>query len=265
MFEILLTTTLETFAVILAYMFLVFIIALAIKDNSIVDIGWGIGFIVSTAFLMYRFSAYSMFFIILFAMVALWGIRLATQILVRKIGEPEDFRYAKWRKEWGKTFLIRTILQIFLLQGIVMLLNMIVVINSFVVYEKIHTLPVLSFSTFQFAGIAIFLIGFFFEAAGDYQKSRYRKTHPGKIIMSGLWKYTRHPNYFGEILVWWGIFIYSTIAFESLIGIISPIIITLSLLFVSGIPMLEKKYDNNTDYQEYKKRTSPLLPWFPKD
>ncbi len=246
---------LQTFGVILLYMTLVFVIAQIIKDNSIVDIGWGLGFIVSTIFLFFKFSNFNIFTIILLLMVIVWGLRLAGYISIRKIGKPEDFRYAKWRKEWGKSYLIRTIFQIFFLQGFIMLINMIVIIIAFYKYSNNF-----SFGIFQYIGLILFTIGWFFESVGDYQKFIYRKSNPGKIMMSGLWKYTRHPNYFGEIAVWWGIFIFSIQGLYSLIGIISPIVITSSLLFLSGIPMLERKYNGRPEFEEYKKRTSPLIP-----
>jgi steroid 5-alpha reductase family enzyme len=110
------------------------------------------------------------------------------------------------------------------------------------------------------------MIGFYFQAVGDFQLSVFakQKKQPGTILQTGLWKYSRHPNYFGEIMMWWGIFIITLPVQNSFYFIISPLTITLLLVFVSGIPMLEKKYAGNPAFNAYKKRTSALLPWPPK-
>lgn len=115
-------------------------------------------------------------------------------------------------------------------------------------------------------GAVIFLIGFFFEAVGDAQLRAFVKTRTSReqIMQTGLWKYTRHPNYFGEVTMWWGNFVIVATTSLGLIALISPLIMTWLMLFVSGIPMLEKKYDNNEAFQAYKKRTNAFFPWFPK-
>jgi steroid 5-alpha reductase family enzyme len=115
-------------------------------------------------------------------------------------------------------------------------------------------------------GLVMWFIGFAFEAIGDYQLSVFikNKANKGDVIQTGLWKYSRHPNYFGEVLLWWGIFIMTLPIQNSFWGIISPLTITFLLLYVSGIPMLEAKYKNNPQFQAYKKRTSAFFPLPPK-
>ena len=127
--------------------------------------------------------------------------------------------------------------------------------------------PVLAFNAYTYWGFIIWLIGFGFEAVGDYQLMIFIKHKKSKsdIMQTGLWKYTRHPNYFGEVMLWWGIFIIVLPFHNGLWAIISPITISYLLLYVSGIPMLEAKYKNNEQFQEYKKRTSAFFPMIPKN
>ena len=121
-------------------------------------------------------------------------------------------------------------------------------------------------SIINYIGIVIWLIGFFFEVVGDYQLKKFiaDKNKKTKLMTEGLWKYTRHPNYFGEATMWWGIFLISFMNTRSLIGIVGPVMITYLLLFVSGVPMLEKRYEGREDYEEYKKVTSKFFPLPPK-
>jgi steroid 5-alpha reductase family enzyme len=115
-------------------------------------------------------------------------------------------------------------------------------------------------------GVIVWLKGFFFEAVGDYQLSKFKRNagNKGKIMTRGLWRYTRHPNYFGETAMWWGIFLMALSVRYGWTAIVSPLMITFLLLRVSGITMLEKKYVGNKEFEEYAKRTSAFFPWFPK-
>ena len=119
---------------------------------------------------------------------------------------------------------------------------------------------------FLFAGVVIWLVGFIFESGGDYQLKKFiaAPENKGKLMTSGLWSLTRHPNYFGEVTMWWGIFVACLPNALWPIMILGPITITFLILKVSGIPMLEKKYDNNPEFQAYKKRVNAFFPWFPK-
>lgn len=118
-------------------------------------------------------------------------------------------------------------------------------------------------------GIAIWLIGFIFESLGDWQLQKFKANpkNKGKIMKTGLWRYTRHPNYFGESMMWWGIWILVISSYGSVINyltVVSPLTITWLLLFVSGVPLLEKKYADNKEFQKYKQQTSSFIPWLPK-
>ena len=179
-------------------------------------------------------------------------------ILKRNLGKPEDFRYAAWRKDWGKWLIPRAFLQVFMLQGVIMLIIAYPIIMN-------NATTVASLGALEIIGLAIWIVGFTFEALGDKQLKDFiaDKTNKGHIMKKGLWKYTRHPNYFGEATMWWGIFIIAIPSSSGIVGIISPITITLMLLFVSGVPMLEKHYKDNKEFQEYSKVTSIFVPWFP--
>jgi steroid 5-alpha reductase family enzyme len=115
-------------------------------------------------------------------------------------------------------------------------------------------------------GVLLFALGFFFEAVSDWQLTVFKKggANKGKIITHGLWRFSRHPNYFGEATLWWGIFLIGFGSPFGLYGVISPLAIAFLLLKVSGIPMLEVKYQGNPEFEAYKARTNAFFPWFPK-
>lgn len=255
MLNIILFTVLQVFM----FMSILFIIALVVKDNSIVDIGWGLGFIYIFLLNFLLFSDRTPRQIFVTSLIIIWGIRLAFYIYSRNKGKKEDFRYAKWRQDWGDKWIIRSYLQVFMLQGFIMLS---IAYPVFILhYDKGGR-----FTPLDLLGLLIWLVGFFFESIGDLQKTCFKRKNEnrGKVMTSGLWRYTRHPNYFGEAAMWWGIFLIVLNVPYGLLAIFSPLIITNLLLFVSGIPLLEKKYADNPEYQEYAKHTSIFFPWFPK-
>jgi steroid 5-alpha reductase family enzyme len=244
---------------ILSFFTLLFILALIKKDNSIVDIAWGMGFILVSLFTLYLQASDNKRFHLLVVLILIWGLRLSFYILSRNRGKKEDFRYAQWRRDWGRFWIIRSFVQVFMLQAFFLLT---IVYPLLMVSQSTFT----SFTLLDLVGVALWLLGFLFQALGDYQKSAFKKNsaNKGKIMQSGLWRYSRHPNYFGESAMWWGIFIITLNIKHGIYAIFSPAIITFLLLFVSGIPLLEKRYKNNADFQDYKKRTSAFIPWFPK-
>jgi steroid 5-alpha reductase family enzyme len=237
----------------------IFILALLKKDNSIVDIAWGIGFILVAILTFFLEAETVPRHILVTALIFLWGSRLATHVAIRNKGKGEDFRYAKWRKDWGKLFVIRSFFQIYMLQGLLLLIIAypVMLINN-------SEQPGVTF--FDILGLIIWLIGFIFEAVGDFQLSRFKgkAENKGKIMTRGLWRYTRHPNYFGETAMWWGIFVIALSVKNGWTAIVSPLVITFLLLKVSGISMLEKKYAGNMDFEIYASRTSAFFPWFSK-
>lgn len=253
---------------VLIFMCTMFTIGTALKNNGIVDIGWGLGFCMLAAGLLPfdDFMGTTSRNNLIMVLTLFWGLRLAAFLFIRNVGKPEDFRYAQWRKEWGKWVIPRSFFQVYILQGAFML---IIALPILLVYADTDTDSITGrivnpgLTVTDYIGAGIFAIGWLFESIGDWQNYRFKKNpaNKGKVMKYGLWKYTRHPNYFGECLIWWGIALVAMPSQYGYLAFISPIIITWLLLKVSGIPMLEKKYDNSPEYQEYKKHTSAFIPW----
>jgi steroid 5-alpha reductase family enzyme len=245
---------------IFIYMSLVFIVALARKNNGIVDIAWGLGFIlVSWTVFLGNGQGHPRQWLAL-ALVTIWGGRLALHIYARNRGREEDFRYAAWRRAWGKYFVLRSFFQIFMLQGLLMLLVMAPLL--LIVGQEQPPLNLL-----DGLGALVWLAGLLFEAIGDRQLAAFIRdpANRGKLMTIGLWSVTRHPNYFGEAALWWGMAVLALSAPRGWLGLVGPLVITFLLLFVSGVPLLEKKYRGRPDFEAYKKRTPIFFPRFPKN
>ncbi len=249
---------LQSVAIVWVYMSAWFLYAWAAKRNDVADFAWGAGFPILAITLMQLNESSSVKGLILTLLVTIWGLRLALHIYPRLKKKDEDFRYATMRKAWGKWATIRSYLQVFMLQGLFLLMisaSTIVVING----ES-------TFSWINYLGIAIWIVGFYFEAVGDHQLQQFIKnpSSKGRIMTTGLWKYTRHPNYFGEVIQWWGLWLLVIGVQYWQFAVISPLTITILIYFVSGIPLLEKKYQGNKDYERYAKKTSKFFPLPPR-
>ncbi|HCX65489.1 MAG TPA: steroid 5-alpha reductase [Eubacteriaceae bacterium] len=246
--------------VILIYFFLLFLIAQKIDDNSIVDIGWGAGFVLTTLITLLVFGAFSVSTVIIALLVSIWGVRLAYHIGKRNIGKPEDPRYVEMRKKWGKDhYYLKAYFNVFFAQGFFMF---VVVSPALAAIAS----PQNQLGIVAFLGIAVWIVGFLFEAVGDYQLKQFLsvKENRGTLMTTGLRKYTRHPNYFGESMMRWGIFIVSFGTTGNFLTVISPVTITYLLVFVSGVPLLEKSHRRKEGYEEYARKTNTFIPWFPK-
>lgn len=242
------------------YFTIIFVVAQIMKNNSIVDSFWGPGFFVVALFTLIKSENVGLRAILITGFVTAWAFRLFMHITIRNWNKPEDFRYVNFRKRWGTKFpTVKAYFHVFVLQGVLLFIVSlpITVANSSVNQE----LGILAY-----LGIAIWLFGFYFEVVGDKQLKDFKadKSNKGKLMTTGLWSYTRHPNYFGEATMWWGIFLISINDISQIWIMVGPIVITYLLLFVSGVPMLEKKYKDRPDFIEYSKRTNKFLPWFPK-
>lgn len=250
---------LDVLMFVFLYMSSWFLVSLLVKRNDIADFAWGLGFISITIFLGKEYQIYYDHFSIITLLTLVWGIRLSSHILRRLLKNHEDSRYQAWRQEWGKYFYIRSFFQVFLLQGLFMFL----ISFSAVFASQSRDLP---FSFPTLLGFLVWLKGFYFESVADKQLSDFVKNpaNKGTLLSTGLWKYSRHPNYFGEVVQWWGISIIALSASQNLLVLVSPLTITTLILFVSGVPLLEKKYAGRPDFEEYKKKTSIFIPWFPK-
>jgi len=230
------------------------------KDMSVVDGFWGLGFIAVTLHWFSRLSDIEPRQFIITYLIVLWGLRLAIYIFYRSRGKAEDPRYVAFRDDWKEKTWYISYFKVFLLQGV---LQLIIVLPVLVIMHNAGTTP----GILDIIGITIWTIGFVFETAADYQMLRFKQNpnNKGKVMDKGLWYFTRHPNYFGEVCVWWGIFIISIGSGIWYLSILSPILITYMLLKVSGITMLEKRYEGNDAYSIYKRTTSAFVPWFKKN
>lgn len=245
---------LTSILLIFIYMNIGFLIGMKMKDNSIVDILWGLGFIVVIWGLEYFYDDHGLF---LKYLVTFWGLRLSYYLLKRFKKKGEDWRYAAWKKQWAHNYVLISYFRVYMLQGFFMF----IICLPFMFFD--NQPPHLN--TIQVIAIILFVIGLSIESLADYQLSVFKsnRENKGRIMTTGIWKYSRHPNYFGEMLVWWAIFMY-VLPYTSWISILSPITITILLTKVSGVPFLEKKYKEDKAYQEYVKRTSIFIPLPPK-
>jgi len=239
---------------LLIYMSILYVFAVIRKNNSIADIGYGIGFIVVAIVSMYQNGGHWYATLATF-LVLLWGFRLAFRIGSRNLSKPEDFRYVGYRKSW-KYFYLRSYFQVFIFQGIIIyIISMPVLFINLYPKEPIVWLLIV--------GVIIWVVGYFFEVVGDYQLDEFLKLpkKPSKYMTTGLWSRTRHPNYFGESTMWWGLFFISLACSKyGILTIISPILITFLLTKVSGIPMVEKRWIDDPVWKKYKSKTPAFFP-----
>jgi len=241
--------------VVFLYFSAIFLYAQKIDNYSIVDIGWGPGFaVIAWTHFFVRSNDYNLLPALL---VTIWSLRLFIHIARRNIGKPEDYRYVEMRKSWGKHVKLNAYIRVFLLQaGFQYLVAMSITSAG----------ATLATPALMYIGMFIFFFGLLFETIGDQQLKDFIKTRTSKeqIIDTGLWRYTRHPNYFGEALLWWGFFMVALAYGAPEISVIGPITITILVRFISGVPFLERRYADHKNYQEYAKKTSVFIPMPPK-
>ncbi len=250
------------FGIIMLYMFCGWVLSLAKKDASIADVLWGMGFVI-VAWLSFYINEDSFpgRRILIVTLVTVWGARLAIHIAMRNRGRGEDPRYKAWREQYGNAFWLVSLFKVFLLQGLFLW-----VISLGAQYGQYPASP-WKFTYFDVIGAGVWIVGFIFEAVGDWQLATFLKNpaNKGKVLDYGLWRYTRHPNYFGEATMWWGIFIIALSVEHAWWTVASPLLITYSLLRVSGVTMLEAQMiKENPSYKLYIEKTSSFLPRPPK-
>ena len=256
-----LTVLITTLALTLILMFLLWLLSLARKDASIVDSFWGAGFTAIAWICFAITNGYPPRKLLITTLVTVWGLRLAIHIFRRNHGKGEDFRYQRMRARHGDRFALVSLFTVFGLQGVLMW------IISFPI-QVAEIAPVPDRMTWlDFLGVAVWIIGFLFEAVGDWQLTRFKAdtNNRGKVMDRGLWAYTRHPNYFGDATLWWGLFLIALATPGSLWTIISPAIMTFLLIKISGVALLEKSLvKTKPQYQDYLRRTSAFFPWIPR-
>lgn len=253
-------------AALFIYMCTAYGVSLIRKDNGTADIAYGFGFVL-VAWITYLLGSQTIVGAIAGALVSTWATRLSVRIFLRSRGKPEDFRYRAWRDAWGKTFLWRSFLQVYMLQGI-LLFAIVLPVTILNTYGSEAGLGLLGL-----VGLLLWILGFLFETVGDAQLDSFLKNpdNKGHVMDKGLWRYTRHPNYFGEALMWWGLAVlsYDTLSVTAgmplaLLTFVGPALITFLLLKVSGVPLLEARFAGNPEWEAYKKRTSVFIPFLPK-
>ncbi len=244
--------------VILGMMILLWLVSLLLKNSSIVDIFWGTGFVITTwvAFLMTP-DGFILRKLSLSLLVTIWGLRLSLHILTRNWGKPEDFRYQAWRKEAGAAWWWRSFFKVFLLQGVLLW-----IISTPVLAAQVSALPG-ALTWLDFLAIPLWLVGFTFEAVGDWQL-RLFKANPankGKVLSAGVWRYTRHPNYFGDACIWFGLWLVACDHPLGFVLVVSPLLMTYFLVKVTGKALLERRLKRaKPEYAAYIARTSGFFP-----
>lgn len=236
------------------------VVSLVLRNASIVDITWGFGFVVVAWVVRLQGDTATDRQWLLVALTTVWGLRLAGYLFWRNHGEPEDYRYRAMRKRWGDRFPVISLVTVFALQGVLMW-----IVSLPVQLGQVPDEPGLG--VLAWIGVLIWLVGFVFEAGGDVQLARFKAdpANAGKVMDRGFWRYTRHPNYFGDACVWWGL---ALIAAESGLGawgLVGAAVMNLLLLKVSGVAMLERSLrKRKPDYQAYVERTSAFFPRPPR-
>jgi steroid 5-alpha reductase family enzyme len=248
-------------AAVVAMMIIGWLISLAYKNVTVVDSLWGLGFVL-IAWITLKFSdGFAARRILIAVMVTFWGLRLSLYLAWRNWGKGEDPRYGLWRRESGDAFWIVSLFKVFLLQALFMWC-----IALAPQYGQMAPLPN-HLTWLDALGVIVWTAGFLFESISDWQLARFASTpeNKGKVMNQGLWAYSRHPNYFGEFLVWWGLFLVTLATPGSWWTVVSPLMVTVVLLKMTGIPLTEKNIKRTRPgYAEYAARTNAFFPWFPK-
>lgn len=227
------------------------------KDVAFVDSLWSLFFVICAGVSYVAAEESTVRATLVLILVTLWGLRLSLHIAWRNWGKEEDHRYQAIRRN-NEPFWIKSLYIVFLLQAVL----------AWLVSLPLHgaILGVAPLGAVDFAGLALFGVGFFFEAVGDFQLARFKAdpANTGRVMDSGLWRYTRHPNYFGDFAIWWGFYLMAVGA-GAWWSFPAPLLMSLLLLRVSGVRLLEKDIgQRRPEYAAYARRTSAFIPWFPK-
>ena len=255
------TAMLTSLAVVLAVTVLLWAISLRLRDVSIVDIFWGLGYVVvawTTHIVAGNDSARAWLMCLL---VTLWGVRLTIHLARRNLGHGEDYRYRAMREKYGGGFPLVSLWMVFLFQGA---LIWIIALPVQMAHAPGAAAPL---GALDLLGVLAFLIGFGFEWVSDLQLARFKRSpsSAGRVMDRGLWRYTRHPNYFGNFLLWWGLGLMG-LAAGAWWALLGPAVLTFMLLRVSGVSLLESTIaERRPGYREYVERTSAFVPWFPRE
>jgi len=247
-------------AAVTALMLAGWVISIIYKNVTVVDSLWGLGYVI-IAWLTYLMSdGYPGRSLLLAVLVSMWGLRLSGYLTWRNWGKGEDPRYGGWRQKSGDRFWWVSLFKVFLLQALFLW------VISLVIQMGQTALAPANLTWLDALGTVVWAGGFVFESVGDWQLAKFKadSKNKGKVMDRGLWAYTRHPNYFGEFLIWWGFFIVTLSTPGNGWTVISPIIVTTVLLKMTGIPLTEEALvKRRPGYDSYIKRTSAFVPWWP--
>lgn len=245
-----------TFFAAMGMMTLVWVESLIRRDASVVDAFWSLGFVLVALVSCFAADGYAGRRLLTTVLVLIWGLRLAAHIGLRNQGKPEDYRYASMRRRI-KGFPALSLFIVFWLQGILLWIVSLV-------YQLSHTVDAPAYFTLlDGLGVALWCVGFSFEAVGDYQLKQFKKdpANKGKPLDKGLWAWTRHPNYFGECVIWWGMWCIAASTEYRWWALVSPLLMTFLLLKVSGVRMLDKEFKSRgPEYREYMERVPAFFP-----
>jgi len=243
------------------YMLTFWLVSLVLRDVSIVDIGWGLGFVVITWVARAAGAGEGARSTIQAVFVTLWGLRLCAYLLFRNWGQAEDYRYAAMRRRIGPSYAYLSLLMVFGLQGVLML---VVSLPVQAVQGMPSTTPL---GPLDALAVAMFCVGFFFEVAGDRQLTRFRANpdNQGKVLDTGVWAWTRHPNYFGDALQWWAFGLFALSVPGAAWTLVGPALMTFLLLRISGVHLLERGLrKRKPGYEAYAARTPSFIPRPPR-
>jgi steroid 5-alpha reductase family enzyme len=246
---------------VILMMMIGWLLSLVLKNVTVVDSLWGLGFIIIVWLTFFLTDGFFGRKLLIALLVTFWGLRLSSYLTWRNWGKAEDPRYGSWREKSGRHFWIVSLFKVFLLQSVFLW-----AISLSLQYGVASKTPA-TITWLDLCGVSLWTVGFIFEAVGDWQLAAFKSNpaNKGKVMDRGLWAYTRHPNYFGECLIWWGIFLIALSAPTSWWTILSPLTITAVLLKMTGIPLTEKTMiSHRPGYNEYIQRTNAFIPWFPK-
>lgn len=250
-----------TAAMIILIMTGLWLVSLVLRDASKVDVFWGPGFVICAwVYAALTPEGYLPRKGLLLLLVSLWGVRLGLHIWLRNRGKGEDYRYQNWRRQHGVSWWWLSYIQVFLLQGMLLWL-----ISAPLLAAQLAAQPA-KLGWMDGLGVLVWGVGFYFEAAGDWQL-RLFKANPankGRLLTEGVWRYSRHPNYFGDAAQWWGYFLLAASA-GGWWTVLSPALMTWLLLKVSGVALLERSLKAaKPGYEDYVRTTSAFIPWFPQ-
>lgn len=249
---------LAALAVILAVGVVAWVVSVAIRNVAFVDSLWSVFFLIAALTFALNAGLPSARGMLVTVLVAAWALRLSIYITARNWGKPEDYRYQTIRANNEPGFAFKSLYIVFGLQGLLAWIIALPLLPAIMVPGSIGVLEI--------AALGLWIVGFSFESIGDLQLARFKRdaSNQGRVLDSGLWRYTRHPNYFGDFCMWWAFYLFA-VAAGGWWTILSPLLMSFLLLKVSGVAMLERTIsERRPEYASYVHRTNAFFPGLPR-